>query len=94
MLVVAADKRQAESGSNEEQSFGDGAAALILGQENVLASIDAHFTVNANFPHFWRRENDPYVHAGDTRFVENYGYLPLMSDAIHGLLKKVSLIPK
>jgi len=88
VLVVAADKRQAEPESNEEQSFGDGAATLILGQEDVLANIEAHFTVNANFPHFWRRENDTYVHAGDARFVENYGYFPLMEEVIRGLLKK------
>jgi len=93
VLVVASERRMAEPGSNEEQAFGDGAAALLLGNENVLATIEAHYVVNANFPHFWRRENDPYVHAGDTRFVENYGYLPLMSDAIHSLLKKVSLSP-
>ncbi len=90
-LIVASDKRRTAPRSGEEQSFGDGAAALLLGQQSVLATIDAHFAVNANFPHFWRRENDPYVHSGDARFVENYGYYPLMGEAIRGLLKETGL---
>ena len=90
-LVVTSDKRPAELRSGEEQAFGDGAAALLLGQENVIASIDGHVAVNANFTHFWRRENDRSVHSGDTRFVENHGYFPLMTEAIRGLLKKAGL---
>ena len=91
VLVVVADRRLAEPGSNEEQAFGDGAAALLLGQENVIANIEAHIAVNGNFPHFWRRENDHYVRSGDQRFVDNYGYLPIMSEAIDGLLRKTGL---
>jgi hydroxymethylglutaryl-CoA synthase len=90
-LVVASDRRLAAPGSGEEQAFGDGAAALLLGQENLLATIEAHYTVNANFPHFWRRENDAYVQTTDVRFVEDYGYIPLMNEALRGLLKKALL---
>lgn len=90
-LVVTSDKRPSGPGSNEEQAFGDGAAAMMLGQDNVLASIEGNFAVNANFPHFWRRATDPYVQSGDARFVENYGYHPLMSEAIRGLLKETGL---
>lgn len=91
VLVVAADKRPAEPGTNEEQSFGDGAAALLLGKRDILATIEDHVAVNSNFPHFWRREKDHYVQSGDQRFVDNYGYLPLMSEAISGLLRKTNL---
>ena len=91
VLVVTADKRAAEPRSVEEQSFADGAVAVLLEQQNVVASLEAHTAVNANFPHFWRRENDQYVQSGDTRFVETYGYLPLMSEVIRDLLKKGGL---
>jgi hydroxymethylglutaryl-CoA synthase len=90
-LVVAADKRSAEPRSGEEQAFGDGAATLLLGQENVLVNMDAHIAVNSNFTHFWRRENDLSIHSGDTRFVENYGYFPLMTEVIRSLLKETGL---
>ncbi len=91
VLVVASEKRPTEPGSHEEQAFGDGASAVLLGQKNVLATLEAHAAVNVNFPHFWRRENDRYVHSGDTRFVENYGYLPSMGEAIRSLLDKTGL---
>ena len=93
VLVVTSEKRKSEPGSSEDHSFGDGAAALLLGKENLLASIECRFSISANFPHFWRREEDEYVHSGDGRFVENCGYLPLMSDVIRGLLKEASLKP-
>jgi hydroxymethylglutaryl-CoA synthase len=91
ILIVAADRRNAAPGSPEEQAFGDGAAAFLLGQGDVLFTVEERFAINANFPHFWRRENDAYVQAGDTRFVENLGYLPLMREAIDGLLKKANI---
>ncbi len=91
-LVVASDRRTAAPGSGEEQSFGDGAAALLLGRNNIIAAVEAHFAVNANFPHFWRRENDPFVQTTDARFVEDYGYMPLMGEALKGLLKKAGIL--
>jgi len=90
-LVVASDRRMATPASGEEAAFGDGAAALLMGQENVLATLEAHFAVQANFPHFWRRENDPFVQVGDGRFSDDYGYMPLMNEALQGLLKKAGL---
>lgn len=90
-LVVASDRRMAVPASGEEQAFGDGAAAVLMGRENVLAGVEAHVVVNANFPHFWRREQDPYVQTTDARFVEDYGYIPLMNEALKGLLKKAGI---
>ena len=80
-LIVAADRRPAEPGSGDEQSFGDGAGALLLGRRNLLAEIRAVAAVNANFTHSWRRAGDPFVQSGDQRFVNNLGYTPLMSRA-------------
>jgi len=91
VLIVASDKRTGEPGSGEEQAFGDGAASLLLGKGEGLATVEASARLNANFPHFWRRENDSYVHSGDQRFVTNLGYLPLMSGAIDKLLKQTNL---
>lgn len=90
-LVVASDRRLATPGSGEERAFGDGAAAVLLGREKVLATLEGHYAVNANFLHFWRRESDPYVQTTDVRFSEDYGYVPLMNEALQGLLKKAGL---
>lgn len=90
-LVVASDLRLAEPGSAEEQALGDGACALLLGRENLLAALEAHVVVNANFPHFWRRDDERYVRSGDSRFVEDHGYLKLMDEAIRALLAEAGL---
>jgi len=93
-VVVAADRRPAEPGSADEQAFGDGAGALLLGKRNILAEIRAIAGVNANFTHSWRRAGDPFVQSGDQRFVNNLGYTPLMSRAIGDLLSKAALAPE
>jgi hydroxymethylglutaryl-CoA synthase len=93
-VIVASDRRPAEPGSGEEQAFGDGAAALLLGKRNLIARMEASYTVNTNFTHFWRRDCDRFVHSGDQRFVDNLGYWPQMSQAIASLLKKTNLSPK
>ncbi|MFC1814767.1 OB-fold domain-containing protein [Thermodesulfobacteriota bacterium] len=90
-VIVASDRRPAEPGSAEEQAFGDGAAALLLGRGDTMAQIEASHATNANFTHFWRRESDPFVQSGDQRFVNNLGYTPLMSKVIGDLIKKVDL---
>ncbi len=90
-VIVASDRRPAEPGSAEEQAFGDGAAAVLLGKDDALARIEAFSTTNANFTHFWRRDSDSFVRSGDQRFVNNLGYTPLMSQAIGDLLKKANL---
>ncbi|UCD81953.1 MAG: OB-fold domain-containing protein, partial [Desulfobacterales bacterium] len=69
-------------------------AALLLGKDEILARIESSAATNANFPHFWRRDNDSFVRSGDQRFVNNLGYTPLMSQAIGDLLKKANLSSK
>ena len=93
-VIVAADRRPAEPGSADEQAFGDGAAALLLGKSNVMAQIRATSAVNANFTYSWRRAGDPFVQTGDQRFVNNLGYTPLMSRAIGDLLTTAGLKPE
>lgn len=94
VLVAASDMRLGEPGSENEQAFGDGAAAFLLGQEHIMAVIEAQFVVNSNFNHFWRRANEDFVHSGDARFVEKYGYERLLGEAIRGLLEGSGLSAK
>jgi 3-hydroxy-3-methylglutaryl CoA synthase len=48
-LVVAADRREARAASHYELWFGDGAAALLVGSENVIARFVGAHTLTADF---------------------------------------------
>jgi len=46
ILVAASDRRETRAGSFYEMWFGDGAAALLLGSENLIAEFKGSFSVS------------------------------------------------
>ena len=94
MLVCAADCRMGKPGSFEEANYGDGAAALLLGDSNVIASFMGSFSVTYDFMDRWRTEDDKFVHSSEDRWIRDEGYTKFINEAIKGLLVKYELDPK
>jgi len=90
-MVMAADSRQGAAKGALEQSFGDGAAALTIGTEKVIAELEDSYSVSSDFTDFWRADEDRFVRSAEGRFIDEAGYLPVMQSAITGLLKKSKL---
>jgi hydroxymethylglutaryl-CoA synthase len=61
VLVAAADCRLGAAKGTLEQSLGDGAAALMIGSEGVVAEIEGSYSVYNDFTDVWRNENDAYI---------------------------------
>lgn len=73
-IVAAADCRLAVPGSPAEQSFGDGAAAIVLTSEGSLGRIvGAGVTRRAEAAH-WRSSDDRLVRTYETRLERVSGY--------------------
>lgn len=94
VLVVASDCRLGPPGSPFEQTFGDGAAAFLVGSEKVVAELDENFFVADEIYDVWRRDVDLYVQTWEERFVYTRGYLPVIKEAVGGLFKKAGVEPK
>ncbi len=92
-LVCAADCRLGEPDSMQEQNYGDAGAALVLGTDNVLAELRGSFSVSAEFLATWRTAQQDYLHQFPGGFETKFGYNPLMTAAITGLLKQANLAP-
>jgi len=90
-MVVASDSRQGAAKGALEQTLGDGAAALTIGSENVIAELEDSYSVSSDFTDFWRTDEDRFVRSAEGRFIEEAGYLPTMQSAISSLLKKSNL---
>jgi hydroxymethylglutaryl-CoA synthase len=91
MMVAAADSRQGAAKSNLEQVLGDGAAAIIIGSEKVIAEVEGSYSVNSDFTDFWRSDEDRFLRSAEGRFIDEMGYLPTMESAITGIMKKSKL---
>lgn len=93
ILVTAADKRMATANSKYEQEFGDGAASLVIGSENVIASIDGSYSIFDEIYDVWRTDQDETIRSGDDRFASVKGYLPVMQELVSGIMNKYGLKP-
>lgn len=94
VLVAVADCRQGEPGSNLEHSFGDSAAALLIGKSKAICSVEGVYSLSKEFIDYWRKADDTFVRAGDTRFIRAYGYEATMAESITGVLNKYQLQPR
>jgi len=94
IMVTAADHRQGRPMSAFDQNFGDGAAALMVGDSNVIASLEASYSVSDEILDVWRNQSDPWVRNSLERFSEIEGYHNVTTEAISGLLKQNKLEPK
>src|SRR5205809_8137337 len=94
VLVVAGETRLAAPRSALEPSLGDGAAAFLVGEDDVAVALAASHTVADEIIDVWRSEGDPFVHAWEDRFVVDHGYRNNVREVVPGLLAKTGLGPK
>jgi hydroxymethylglutaryl-CoA synthase len=91
IVVVASDCRPGAAKGSLEQALGDGAAAVTIGSEGVIAEMEAGYSIFNDFTDLWRTEDDRFLRSAEGRFIEEVGYLPTMQAAISGLMKKSKL---
>jgi hydroxymethylglutaryl-CoA synthase len=91
IVVTASDCRPSAAKGSLEQTLGDGAAAVEIGSDAVIAEIEAGYSIFNDFIDFWHIEDERFIRSAEGRFIDDVGYLPTMQSAINGLLKKAKL---
>jgi hydroxymethylglutaryl-CoA synthase len=94
VIVCASDCRLGKPGGYQEEIYGDGAAALLLGDSGVIASVEGTYSVSYDFVDNWRSDVDRYNRSWEDRWVRDEGYGKFISEAISRLLEKYNLEPK
>jgi 3-hydroxy-3-methylglutaryl CoA synthase len=92
--VTAADCRVPAPDSAFEPLFGDGGAALLIGNSDIAVEIEGGYTISSEFMDIWRGEKDDYVQTWEDRFVVTHGYLEHLEEVVSGLFKKYNVTPK
>ena len=64
ILAAAVDSRRGEPGSDSEQLFGDGSAAVMVGCTGVAASIEGIYSLSEEFMDAWRKQDDVFLQKG------------------------------
>ena len=91
ILVCASDCRASKPGSSQEPLYGDAAAAVLMSNSDVIATLEGQFSVSYDFPDRWKTTSDKFEHAWEDRFIRDVGYAKMIPEAITGLLKKYNL---
>ena len=86
-LVVAAEHRRCRPGSSRELLYGDGAAALTVGNEGVVARVLGSASRTDDFVDHYRRALDGFDHDWEERWVRDEGYLKLVPPVIAEALR-------
>jgi len=91
IIVCAADCRAGKPGGAQEHLYGDGAASVLVGDDNVIATFDGYYSVSYDFPDRWRSVGEKFEHAWEDRFIRDEGYTKIIPEAITGLLKQYNI---
>lgn len=106
-LVLASDSRLGAPRSDFEQSFGDGAAAFLVSNQDTAVTIDTFYSHADDIMDFWRTRPEDLIKTGDDRlvshdfvktsedrFVITEGYLHNVQEGVTQLLKRCEISPK
>ncbi len=91
VLVAASDARETKAGSFYEMWFGDGAAAVLLGDRDVVAEFMGSFSLSYDFVSHYRSAQRRFDYAWEERWIRDEGYSKIIPEAVNGLLRKLSL---
>ena len=92
-LVTASDMRLGAPNGAKEMSFGDGACALLLSKDEVVAEIDDYYSMNHEIFDQFRPVEEPYVLSWEERFVREKGFTQVVVKAVKNAMKRFNISP-
>jgi hydroxymethylglutaryl-CoA synthase len=88
VLVIAADNRPGTPRGDTERNSGDGAAALLVSPESVIAALEGAHSITENMLDTWRSAGDPFVRSWEDRFATEEGLERILGEAVAGFFQK------
>ncbi len=91
VLLAAAEHRRTRPGSIQEMAYGDGAAALLVGQGQPVARLLGHHSLATDFVDHYRGHGRDFDYAWEERWVRDEGYMKMVPAAIAACLEKAGI---
>ncbi len=87
VMVIGSDNSQAAPRDRLDYTVGAGAVALIIGKNDVIATLDHYLPYTSDTPDFYRREGEKYPKHGG-RFTGQPAYFKHVIMSMKSILKK------
>jgi len=91
LVVCASDSRLGKMGSPQELIFGDGAAAFLVGDKDVIAEYKGSFSITCDFVDHYRGSKTTFGRKWEDRWIRDIGYDTFIPEVINGFLNKYGL---
>ena len=93
VLVVVADSRQGPPRGETERASGDGAAAFVIADRDVIAEHVGSHSVTDNMLDAWRAPGDAFVRTWEDRFATEEGIERIVPEAVNGYCQRTGIAP-
>lgn len=93
-LVLASDHRKARAASAQELDFGDGAAALSVGSDNVIAKYLGGASLTIDFVDHFRGAGEEFDYNWEERWIRDEGYSKIVPRAVKAALDNAGVGPE
>ena len=90
-LIVTADCRPTLPRSAQEGTMGDGGAAVLIGNSDIICYIKDSYSVWNDITDVWRMDKDNFVKTWEDRFIIQMGYQRDMEQSLSAIMKRNNL---
>jgi len=91
IMVTASDRRETKTAYFYEMWFGDGAAALMVGDTDVIAEYKGSYSLSCDFVDHYRGADKKYDYVWEERWTRDAGYGTFIPQVIKGLFDKLGI---
>ncbi len=91
VMVAASDKRKTRVASTHELQFGDGAAALMVGTDKVIAKFLGGYSTSVDFVDHFRGDESDFDYTWEERWIRDEGYAKIVPPALKKALAQLNL---
>jgi len=93
-LVVGSEKRGSRAASPVEMTSGDGAAAILVGEGNPLATLLAKASRTTDFVDHFRSLDNQFDYQWEERWIRDAGYMTVVPPVIKRCLEQAKVAAK
>ena len=91
IMVASGDCRIGKPSGYQEEMYGDCAAAMLVGDTGVIASIEGSYSLTHDFADHWRASGDIFNRTWEDRWIRDEGYVKHLPQVLSGIMKKYNL---
>jgi 3-hydroxy-3-methylglutaryl CoA synthase len=92
-LVVASDKRRTKAASAGELAYGDGAAAVTIGEAQPLLEFVAAHSATVDFVDHFRASGEEFDYGWEERWIRDEGLAKIVPPVVATALQKAGIAP-